>query len=198
MQAYNPRYKRRSFGFSSQELRDLALGWIVISFAFMFALIPGLGGFSSRVFILSAVTVGIGFLLHELAHKFVAQYYHCQAEFKSYPSMLVFALALAFFVGFVFAAPGAVMISNVRRVEQLGHIAVAGPIVNIVLAGIFFMIPGDIGRFGFMINAWLALFNMIPLGPLDGKKVRAWSKTAFWVVLGISGALTFASFYVAF
>ena len=30
-------------------------------------------------------------------------------------------------------------------------------------------------------NSILAAFNMIPLGPLDGLKVKRWSEPVFWV-----------------
>ena len=34
---------------------------------------------------------------------------------------------------------------------------------------------GLIVGYGAIINLWLGLFNMLPIGPLDGKKVFAWN-----------------------
>lgn len=190
MRPYNPQYRRtRDFYFSIREVRELVIAWAVISVAFMFALTPGMFSFSLNALILSAITVGIGFLLHELAHKFVAQYYRCHAEFRSNNGMLVLALVLAGLSGFVFAAPGAVMIEGVRLRKHLGHIAIAGPITNVVLALLFLAVPGAIGTYGFQINAWLALFNMIPFGPLDGAKVLAWNKVVFGAMIAVCFAL---------
>ena len=48
------------------------------------------------------------------------------------------------------------------------------------LAGIFFaaylLSPLSIFSFAMMVNIWLAVFNMLPIPPLDGSKVLAWDK----------------------
>jgi len=138
-------------------------------------------------------TVGIGFLFHELAHKVVAQRYGLWAEFRMSPTLLMFAVGVAYLAGLIFAAPGAVYISgSYITQEQNGRIAAAGPLMNILLAAIFVMI-GMQGEFveglgaygglavylGVWINLWLAGFNMLPFSVLDGKKVFSWSVPAF-------------------
>jgi Zn-dependent protease len=47
-----------------------------------------------------------------------------------------------------------------------------------------------IGARGLVINAFLAAFNMLPIGSLDGRTVMAWSKPVFAGVLGVSALLT--------
>ena len=143
--------------------------------------------------LLSAITVGIGFLLHELAHKKLAQKYGCMAEFIAFDYMLVFAV-LTSFLGFVFAAPGAVFISGNVNIERNGRISAAGPILNLVLAFIFliglFVFPRGflniVSNFGYFVNAWLALFNMIPFWNFDGKKVFYWNKTVYITIVLIA------------
>jgi Zn-dependent protease len=44
---------------------------------------------------------------------------------------------------------------------------------------------------GFRINAILAIFNMLPFGPLDGAKVLAWNGLFFGVVIAIAVAVGF-------
>ncbi|MBI4450432.1 metalloprotease [Candidatus Woesearchaeota archaeon] len=174
--------------FSSTELRDLAKAWIAISLAFAIAF--GRLSFDARflaVLGISAITVGIGFLLHELGHKVVAQHYGLWAEFRSFDAMLLLAIALSF-AGFIFAAPGAVMIGgqHVDR-KRNGHISIAGPAVNIALS-LFFLalalvspegVLRVIGAYGSQVNAWLAVFNLIPFFALDGYKVWAWNKGVY-------------------
>ncbi len=176
---------------SSTEMQHLAIAWIAISYAFALVLSGTarsnpLGSFVIHNFILSLFTVGVSFLLHELAHKVVAQRYNMWAEFRMSPSMLMFAVGIAYLSGWLFAAPGAVQIyGNYATRGQIGRIGAAGPLMNILLALAFMPLIGmggflgEIGWLGVWINLVLAAFNMLPFSVLDGKKVFAWSKTAF-------------------
>ena len=179
---------------SETEIKHLLIAWLAISFAFAIVLRGWHNTSFFSVFIISAVTVGFAFILHELAHKVVAQRYGAWSEFRMAPSMLLLAILTAF-MGFIFAAPGAVMIFNPYLTrEESGKIAVAGPMMNVILALLFFVLftlapygtVGLIGKFGMMINAWLAAFNMIPISVLDGKKVLAWDRRVYSVALCIA------------
>ena len=187
--------------FSKIEIRDLTKAWIAISVAFAIALAGGIiyvqPNFSFLTSILlAALTVGVGFLLHELGHKVIAQRYGCFAEFRADNMMLIIAIITSFF-GFIFAAPGAVMIAGRVSTARNGRISIAGPLVNIVLAIIFLVLGiiihqgflGQLFAFGFFINTWLAIFNMLPLWILDGKKVWNWNKTIYIITLVFSIAL---------
>ena len=95
------------FRFTSSEVRDLIIAFIVISLCF--AIVQGGRNTDVILSILPIVMIGVGagFILHELGHKFVSMKYGYWAEFKLWPQGLIFALITSFF-GFVFAAPGAV------------------------------------------------------------------------------------------
>src|SRR3989338_891029 len=184
---------------SATEIGQLFKAWLAISLAFAIVL----GGFSLttkflQVMVIAAFTVGIGFLLHELAHKLVAQAYGAWAEFRSFDQMLLLAIIMSFF-GFVFAAPGAVFIHGHIDMRKNWIISAAGPWTNIGIAilfaisGLIFSLPAIFIAYGFMINAWLAAFNMIPFGNFDGRKVWAWSKLAYIITLLISIFLVMAS-----
>ena len=128
------------FRFTSSEVRDLIIAFIVISLCF--AIVQGGRNTDVILSILPIVMIGVGagFILHELGHKFVSMKYGYWAEFKLWPQGLIFALITSFF-GFVFAAPGAVYTyANYMTDEINGKISIAGPIVNIVLALIFLAI----------------------------------------------------------
>ena len=180
---------------SSTEMQHLFIAWIAISYAFALVLSGShrsnpFGLLVIHNFILSLLTVGVSFLLHELAHKVVAQRYNMWAEFRMSSSMLMFAVGIAYLSGWLFAAPGAVQIqASYATREQIGRIGAAGPLMNVLLALIFMPLGGmdgflgEIGSFGVMINLWLALFNMLPFSVLDGKKVLAWSKGAFFGIV---------------
>lgn len=207
---YNNMYRRRDFSLfglnistSEKEIKDLIIAWLFISLAFAIVRRTSNVIFSFETLesiLISAVTVGLGFLLHELAHKVVAQRYHCWAEFRAEMQMLVLAVIMSFF-GFVFAAPGAVWISGKVNKTQNGIISFAGPFTNIIIAILFIPLAifgagliHQIGVSGFLINSWLALFNMIPFGMLDGRKILSWNKLAYFSILIISGVFVFFSF----
>ena len=168
---------------SEKEIKDILKAWIAISIAFGIVL----GGLSLQFFssfIISAIAVGLGFLLHELSHKYFAQRYGFKAEFRSFDEMLFLAVILAIAFRFVIAAPGAVMImTRDLNLKKNGIISVAGPIMNLILGVIFFGLLqitsgflGTIASYGFRINIMLCLFNMIPFWMFDGAKVFRWNK----------------------
>ncbi|MBR9676537.1 peptidase M50 [Candidatus Woesearchaeota archaeon] len=187
--------------FSQIEIEHLVKAWLAISIAYTI-LIARTQGLSNiiLVFFVSLFTIGAGFLLHELAHKFVAQHYRLWAEFRADMNMLLLAIVISF-AGVLFAAPGAVMIGggHVSR-KQNGIISVAGALTNIGLALIFLLLAlvatNDFILFfaktGLFINALLAVFNMIPFGILDGKKVFNWNKTV-WASVVITSVLLIGS-----
>lgn len=186
---------------SRTEIVDIVKAWLALSlaFTFIYAGASVLNGDIQKVFsldfavifVISMFTAGLGFLLHELAHKFVAQHYGCAAEFRAWDQLLYLAVGLAVFIGFIFAAPGAVMISGMITRKENGLISAAGPATNYVLAMIFlallYLLPqwAKVFATGFSINIWLGLFNLIPLGPLDGRKVFDWNKMVWGAMLGI-------------
>jgi Zn-dependent protease len=198
--------------FSSRELVDLVAAWLALGVAFTFFLERGLAtgllagrfpaGEALVTLALSMATVGVGFLLHELAHKVVAIRFGQVAEFRADYSMLALAIG-AGLAGFLFAAPGAVYHGG-RRItpRQNGLIALAGPLTNVALVGAFapllFVGPlAAVGGLGVAINALLAGFNMIPFGPLDGRKVLSWSKLVFALAfLLCAGLAAFALLFV--
>ncbi len=178
--------------FSRPEVVDITKAWVAISIAFGIVISHNFPFFYS--FIISALTVGIGFLLHELAHKMVAQNYGYRAEFHSFDQMLLLAIFFSFF-GFVFAAPGAVFISGKVNKKKNGIVSLAGPLTNLILASLFFtigvIVPSALISYGFLINSWLAFFNLLPFWQLDGKKVFNWSKLVYFLTLAIAFIFVF-------
>ncbi|MEE3083422.1 MAG: site-2 protease family protein [Candidatus Thermoplasmatota archaeon] len=207
-QAYRPAptlHTGSFWHFSKIELKDLAISLAAfslgLSFVFnggvmfgMLSLGPILLFTIPLYFIMATIAFGPAFIIHELAHKFVARHYGCWAEFRADPQGLKTGVLIAFFIGFLFMAPGAVMVAgNVSR-KQNGMIALAGPLSNLVLWLIAipaFVLMGDWGILGQIIFLWLVAnsilgaFNMLPFGPLDGKKIKTWSEPVFWTFLGV-------------
>ena len=187
--------------FSRIEIYHLLLAMSVLTLAFSFAFSGNsiLFGFKNAQTLLFAIPIAFlgiltAFFVHELSHKFMAQKYGLWSEFRMYPRGLLLSLFFAVFTGFVFAAPGAVMFRGETRNFEMGRIAAAGPLANIIIAAItyplyrfvFFETPfiGKILGFICLINALLGTFNLLPFGPLDGMKVIRWNGIA-WAALFI-------------
>jgi Zn-dependent protease len=178
---------------NNQELTDLLISWITLSAAFAF--IFSRGGFDVVGFLpalaIAALAVGTGFLLHELAHKYVAIHFGAKAEYRAWNIGLAFALIVAVIAHFIFAAPGAVYIygKNITRKEN-GIISVAGPAMNILIGITGMLIAGfyagtqiaSVAGMVGSINLYLAFFNLLPFFVLDGAKVFAWNKLV-WAAL---------------
>ena len=192
------------FRFTGKEIRDLIISFIVIALGFTILYSNGDYSHITLIFPVVMIGVGAGFIFHELGHKFVAMHYGYYAEYELWPTGLLIALASSFF-GFIFAAPGAVVIySNGMEERTNGIISIAGPIVNIILGLIFFLILGSLGNFvytetgaivylicvlGTRINFFLAAFNLLPIPPLDGSKVMAWSVPIWLITFAIAAIL---------
>lgn len=179
--------------FSTRELRDLFLAWLALGLAFALffqrvspAYLPEFIASTAFVtaMVVSLVTVGVGFLLHELAHKVVAVHFGQHAEFRADYKFLAFAIAGGL-VGFIFAAPGAVYHRGRLTDAQHGLIAAAGPLTNLGLAVLFaplWYVSPLIAERGVQINLLLAGFNMLPVGGLDGSTVRKWSTPIYFAI----------------
>lgn len=191
--------------FSRHELLHLGGAVILLTFAFAFVLNnngdSGATGVVQRLnvppelYLASFLAVSSGFVLHELAHKILAQRYGHWAEFRAQFSGLFISVALALGLGFLFAAPGAVHIWGRVTPRENGLISLLGPMTNFViaLAALPFLFRPNTEGVGFLIadtvalvNSLLAVFNLLPFGPLDGKKVLRWSWPIYTVALVFS------------
>jgi Zn-dependent protease len=197
---------------TKKERHDLLIAWLAIALAFTLIFIRG--GSDPLMFVIffliSLITVGVGFILHELAHKFTAMKYGYWAEFRKDNQMLLVAVVLAALVGVVFAAPGATIIYGTYLTrEQNGRISAAGPLTNLILClpfiglialsggltGMSGFLVGITGLIGFKVNAMIAAFNMLPVSVLDGRKVLAWNPVIFGILIILSFGAILASFY---
>ncbi len=200
---------RSRFSFTTRETADLMKAWVGLSTAYM--LTYNITLFLIPLYVLSKFPLfmavsGLTFIAHELGHKFTGQHFGLEAHFKSNDYMILISFAIAW-TGFLFFAPGAVVIESTASRKQMGTTAMAGPLSNItfslaMLPLIIFLpysyLYSDFIYLCFRINAWLALFNMIPFGMFDGLKIFLWNKPAFGSIITSAGVLVWLSFVLPY
>ena len=189
--------------FSRIELRDIAIAVAVLTASFTIIFSRRWKLFSADALqntlwwiLVSFILVMSSFILHELAHKFTAQRFGAWSEFRMYPAGLILCLVMSV-VGFLFAAPGAVYIRGYITDEMNGKIGAAGPAVNIGISAIalalWMVIPNGLSASIFFLlgymNAFLAIFNMLPIPPLDGSKIYKWNPAVYIAMIVMAAVL---------
>ena len=208
----DPGYRaaRGKIGFSKTEVLHIAAAIAVLSIAFSLIMRDSyLDPDPTKNIILivgmSFMLVVCSFLFHEFGHKFVAQRYNTWSEFRAYPAGLAMALFFSLVIGVLFAAPGAVYIRGNIDTAMNGKISLAGPAVNFVIAaiaiGVCLMLDPStliysIIRMLAYLNAFLGLFNMLPIMPFDGSKIVRWS-IPIYVITAAIGAVEFIIIYTS-
>lgn len=151
---------------------------------------------SILTFIFVIVILVFSTVLHELAHGFTAYKLGDDTAKLSGrlslnplnhidPMMSIVVPAVLFLMGgpiFGGAKPVPINTNKVKGGEWgFALVAIAGPLTNIVLSFLFFLLWfftgqnadfwGTIASYGMFINMGFALFNILPIPPLDGSRV---------------------------
>jgi len=192
--------RQPTFWFSPTEVKHVLIGVVLVS-AVGLSLPLGIAGIHRLLPTLLAVALfTLGFILHELAHKFTAQSHGLWAEFRL-STMGVVITTISVFSPIKFIAPGMVLIAGMAASNVIGQVALAGPITNLIVAFLamlasFAMPTRDFHHvlaLGCWVNTYMALFNLIPFGDFDGLKVFTWNKAIWASVVALAIALLFYS-----
>ena len=161
----------------------LILSLSISGFIYTFSAIPDPGtkilviGFLSLMYL-------VAFLAHEFSHRQVAVHFKLQTKFRLF-TMGVVLTVVCIFLPIKFALPGAVVVIGLENISrETGLIKLAGPLSNLIMGGILFIL----GLLPFFSEIWqyllltaanfnfmLGAFNMLPFGILDGDNIRKWN-----------------------
>jgi Zn-dependent protease len=212
--------------FSRLEIRHITIAYLVLTLDFWLIVsgvsLLGSGNMYGYYFgvlwalPVAATVAATAFVTHELAHKFSAQKMGIWAEFRMSSQGLVISVILSL-LGFLLAAPGATMVGGWHTKKEAGETSIAGPLTNLGWATLFLgssFLTAHLSLHNWMpytnwsvwtaflvvvamVNLVLAAFNLLPIGPLDGKKVLNWNK-GLWAVCFFGTLAVLISLYVMF
>ena len=202
-------FKRgRHIYFSHKELKHIIVSAILVIGIGVSIGIYGnyFGGFSFLwtldMMTVFAVIMTASFLVHEIAHKIVAQKKGLWAEFRltTWGALLTF---VSIFLPFRLISPGAMMIAGSPSGNDIVKISLAGPVTNIILSSTLLgfalsLYPSTYSMmlfFAAYIDAFMAVFNLIPFGILDGYKIFSFNKKLWALAFIPSVVLTVLTFF---
>ncbi|MEM0226099.1 MAG: AN1-type zinc finger domain-containing protein [Thermofilaceae archaeon] len=180
-----PRVRARPF-FYSGELRDIAIGVAAVTIAAM-------PSYSLTGLLYGLLIALLAYLPHELAHKLAAEYFGNPARYVIWPWGLLLTLISAIpFMPIGIIVPGYVLIASPglsAREEEL--ISAAGPLTNIAVATLALVVAPltPIARRLAYFSAIVAVLNLLPFGPLDGRKVLRANFLTWLILFGAATAL---------
>ena len=161
----------------------------------LFSILRGASGIEIAILFLARLFVVFCTLpVHEYAHAFVADKLGDKTARLSGRLTLnpmahidILGAIMILFVGFGYAKPVPVNPRNFKNLKkEMAFTALAGPFSNILMAVVFMLLSNVLSLFGSSlfvqafyvffsfaasINIGLAVFNLIPIPPLDGSRV---------------------------
>lgn len=203
---------RDTYEHSTEEVRDLIVSTLVLGFVFTIVLFSGsrpltyvLDSSFLPHFVIASLVVGVTLLSKELAQKGTTRALEAHATYELWTPGVVISV-LSSFLGIAFTAVSGVRIASESTerygrwqvnlsVQQLGIVGAIGPLMSLSLGMAFLMLeplsPGvpfsstSWSLFGLaaQIQAFMALFSMVPLRPIDGAKVLRWSITIWAFII---------------
>ncbi len=185
---------------SRREILSILVSAIVFSLAYLLKDRLQLLGITLLVFL---VMGGMATIAHELSHRFLTHHWKGDSEFQLWEIGTLMMLATAWLFGTVFAKPSRTLIASTDLLtsRQSVLITLAGPAANLVFAlGSLLLLPlGGVlilfGQAGFSMNLLCCVYDLIPVAPMDGKKLFHYHK-AVWVAVFVPLLLLYLFVYL--
>lgn len=201
---------------NTEEIRDMAISIVALGLAFAVLFFgDGEPGFLATPEVLPALVAAtalaaVSFLPHVFSHRVSSRAIKAYGEYSMWKPGIVITVLSPFVGPFVFAATGGMEMFTKKGeryghwephldIEQIGLVAVLGPLMNVMMAVIFAFLAGaftvtvqgqNLFFLGTQMNAFLAVSTMLPFYPLDGYKILRW-ETPIWIFVMVLSLLLF-------
>lgn len=136
------------------------------------------------------LVAGVAVILHDLAHRYVAWRYGVTTEYKFWFLGTIIMFITAIFFHVVYSSPSRLAINDPEKltVKQQAIVYGSGPVVSLIVFVAFLaLVPfggfaATVGLLGATMNLLTAVYALMPLEPMDGRKIYKWNK-GIWLVL---------------
>lgn len=198
---WRPKTEGKPFGFSRKEITHLILAaLLVVGVGFT---LPYMVYTDYTILALLSTAFAGSFLVHEIGHKIMAQRYGLWAEFRLTLMGIILTLLSLLPTYFKIIGPGAVTVKGTASTQTIGKTSIIGPTTNIMLAAAFgatapLLTYNRVFPLIAFYNVLIAVFNLIPLGVLDGYKVFIWNKKIWALTFTASIALGVITYRLLF
>ena len=210
---------KKYFMFSREEVKDLIITILILAFIVSFKewgvkefdLLVGLKNLFNAVLIMTLVV-----LIHISAQRVAGLHVGIRVEYRLWWLGLVLGLVFVFVSrgNIWFLAPGGIIFHHlaIHRIGffrygintlTMNSISFMGPLANIALAIVFkilfmFLPNNMLIEKVIFVSLWFAVFNMLPIPPLDGNKMFFHSRAVYVLLFGcILGAALLLSLQIS-
>ena len=183
-----------------RELAVIAGSAAIFAIAFLFKDKTGVQWSTLLIFLIMG---GIATIVHELGHRLAGRYYGYPSELQIWSLGSVTMLITAWFFGTVFAQPSRTVMQGMPENTNTHEVivTVSGPLINLLFAGIsFLLLPLGgyltiMGEAGFSMNLLSSVCSLIPVKPMDGERVFRWNKL-YWALIWLPIFVIYCIFFI--
>jgi Zn-dependent protease len=183
-----------------RELAVIACSAAIFAIAFIFKDKMGVQWSTLLIFLIMG---GLATIVHELGHRLSGRYYGYPSELQIWSLGSVTMLITAWFFGTVFAQPSRTVMQGMMKEADTHEVivTVAGPLMNLLFAGIsFLLLPLGgyltiMGKAGFSMNLLSSVCSLIPVKPMDGERVFRWNKL-LWALIWLPIFVIYCIFFI--
>ena len=183
-----------------RELAVIAGSAAIFAIAFIFKDKMGVQWSTLLIFLIMG---GVATIVHELGHRLSGRYYGYPSELQIWGLGSVTMLITAWFFGTVFAQPSRTVMQGMMKDAETHEVIVmvSGPLINLLFAGIsFLLLPLGgyltiMGEAGFSMNLLSSVCSLIPVKPMDGERVFRWNKL-LWALIWLPIFVIYCIFFI--